>query len=524
MVLSEASYLSTGYANYWHEILKRLHADYDVMEFAAYGDARDPRAATPWKFFPTVPTNAQEEEVYKSNPINQFGKWKFEQACLEFKPDVVLSVFDTWYCDYIFYSPFRRFFKVIWMPTVDSPPQQGEWLDLFAQTDYVLTYSKFAEDLLKKRGGNRINLQGMAPPAANYDIFGMIQNRKEHQAQLGFKDKFVIGTVMRNQKRKLYPKLIRAFSELNIPNAVLYLHTTWPDTGWNIPELVKNSGCADRIYFTYKCQQCGAMFPANFIGTQAICKRCGNYSAIFPSTQFGVSREELAAIYNLFDLYVQYHMAEGFGIPLVEASACGVPCMATDHSATESVIRELGGWPIKLAATYEEAETRLERGIPDGADLVQKIRTYYNSSAQQKRDKEIEHWRNARKFRYDDTYKQWKKCIDQVQPEDWNSPPDLRNPLQEVPKVGNDKLVEWAIVNILGRPDLVGTHFHLKRVADLNLGACHSNYGGFSFSEMSIAGNYKPDRPYTHADMLNELAGMRQYINEWEQKRVGNSY
>jgi hypothetical protein len=164
MVLSEASYLSTGYANYWSEILKRLSKDYDVLEFAAYGDSRDPRSNLPWKFYPTVPTNAQEEQEYKSNPINQFGKWKFEQACLDFQPDVVLSIFDTWYCDYIFYSPFRRFFKVIWMPTVDSPPQQAEWLDLFSQTDYVLTYSKFAEDLLAQRGSG-INLQGIAPPA-----------------------------------------------------------------------------------------------------------------------------------------------------------------------------------------------------------------------------------------------------------------------------------------------------------------------------------------------------------------------
>jgi hypothetical protein len=130
-----------------------------------------------------------------------------------------------------------------------------------------------------------------------------------------------------------------------------------------------------------------------------------------------------------------------------------------------------------------------------------------------------DHFRNARKFDYDKTYQVWKKCLDQISPENWDAPPDLRNPLQNIPNLNNDKLVEWAINNILGRPDLVGSYFHLKRVADLNVGATHSSMGGFSFSELSIAGVYRPDRTYTRIDMLNEMAAMRENINNWEKKR-----
>ena len=46
----------------------------------------------------------------------------------------------------------------------------------------------------------------------------------------------------------------------------------------------------------------------------------------------GVDTKTLASIYNLFDVYIQPANSEGFGLPIVEAAACGVPVMATDYS------------------------------------------------------------------------------------------------------------------------------------------------------------------------------------------------
>ena len=71
----------------------------------------------------------------------------------------------------------------------------------------------------------------------------------------------------------------------------------------------------------------------------------------------GVSYEDLSSIVNLFDLYTQYANCEGFGLPYVEAAACGVPVCGTDYSAMESEIRKLEGFPIKPKALYKELET-----------------------------------------------------------------------------------------------------------------------------------------------------------------------
>jgi glycosyltransferase involved in cell wall biosynthesis len=52
-----------------------------------------------------------------------------------------------------------------------------------------------------------------------------------------------------------------------------------------------------------------------------------------------VSREVLAAIYRHADLVMQPSDAEGFGLPLIEAMACGTPVLASDLP----VLREVGG-------------------------------------------------------------------------------------------------------------------------------------------------------------------------------------
>ena len=52
----------------------------------------------------------------------------------------------------------------------------------------------------------------------------------------------------------------------------------------------------------------------------------------------GLSDDELRVLYCAADLIVSPTMAEGFGLTLAEASACGVPIVATDYSAVSEVV------------------------------------------------------------------------------------------------------------------------------------------------------------------------------------------
>ena len=92
--LGEASFLSTGYANYTREVLTRLYktGNYDIAELGSYGHWNEQkRFDIPWRYYGNVPDTKSDEDKYNSSPINQFGQWKFEDICLDWKPDIVAS-------------------------------------------------------------------------------------------------------------------------------------------------------------------------------------------------------------------------------------------------------------------------------------------------------------------------------------------------------------------------------------------------------------------------------------------------
>ncbi len=63
----------------------------------------------------------------------------------------------------------------------------------------------------------------------------------------------------------------------------------------------------------------------------------------------GLSDDDLNVLYNAADLLVSPTMAEGFGLTLLEALACGVPVVSTDYSAVTEVVGP-GGILIKPVA------------------------------------------------------------------------------------------------------------------------------------------------------------------------------
>jgi glycosyltransferase involved in cell wall biosynthesis len=52
-----------------------------------------------------------------------------------------------------------------------------------------------------------------------------------------------------------------------------------------------------------------------------------------PSVGVGDSDETMPYVYSAFDVYMTQSQAEGWGLPALEAMACGVPCILPNHSA-----------------------------------------------------------------------------------------------------------------------------------------------------------------------------------------------
>lgn len=531
LFVSEASYLNTGYATYSREVLKRLYSSnkYEVAEFSIYGGIEDKRRSSiPWKNYPNMPDpqNEEQNKVYGSDSMNQFGKWRFERVCIDFKPDVVLTIRDWWMDAFIQHSPLRKYFKWIWMPTVDASPQNEEWIDSFSDADIVLTYSDWAVDVLKSQS-DQINVKCAVPPSASEDFF-QIPNKSAHKERMGIDPSWkIIGTVMRNQRRKLFPELFEAFGKYlkktGKTDVYLYCHTSYPDNGWDLPKYLFENEISSRVLFTYVCEACGATSPSKFSDTAKPCDKCGQFAAKMSNVSSGVDTKTLGAIYNLFDIYIQPANSEGFGLPIVEAAACGVPVLATDYSAMESEVRKLSGYPIRLRTKHVEMETGCDRALPDTNHIVELFEKLLDRP-EPLRLAEGKKARDAfeKNYGWDKTANIWAECIDELDYGNWNAPVDPANPKADIPEIKNNKeLLDFLILAVVNEPKLLNTYSMNKILRDFNFGAVKNNPGGFFYGELSLF-NRENYRPFTRDQLINAFRQKAEQKNFWENARLGN--
>ena len=148
-------------------------------------------------------------------------------------------------------------------------------------------------------------------------------DRGEARREVGVpSDAFVFGCVAANVgDRKDLPTLLKAFKAFLEDNrdakeAVLLLWTNvTPAAGssFDIKRLGMRYGVGERIVVPH-------VQP--------------------PNVYF--SEDAMPKVYNCMDWYVTCSRGEGFGLPLIEAMACGVPCIAPRNSAQEELVRGRG--------------------------------------------------------------------------------------------------------------------------------------------------------------------------------------
>ena len=474
---TEASFLNSGFANYTRELISRLQASgkYDIAELSSYGFVNDPRdVLITWKYYANaVRNNDPRYEIYNSHSENQFGKWRFDKVVLDFKPHVVIDVRDYWMSYYVKFSPLRRRFHWILMPTVDSAPQQESWIDTFLSADAIFTYSDWGAETLKTQTANKINYIDTTSPGVNLEIFKPLQNRQQARDFLGIpKDYLIVGSVMRNQKRKLIPELILSFKKYldTIKNSTLksktylYLHTSYPDMGWDIPELLKNSGLSNRVLFTYKCQACNKISSRVFAGTNIVCPNCMSREMGLSSVSNGIAEQELCAVYNTFDLYVQYAICEGFGMPQVEAAACGVPVCSVDYSAMKDVIKKLYAFSIPVSTYFKEMETKAIRVYPDNDSLVNYMIQFFETpeSMRNKKRKKIRSL-TEKHYNWEHIANKWENYLDTLNISDLDK-------LQHAHQIKPEKNVTIAnnkMANISNIIEMVQNSKYLSEIVDM---------------------------------------------------------
>ena len=497
LLCNEASIMNSGYANYGRELLRGLYTSnkYELAELGCYATVEDPRGKKlPWKFYPNAVSQKDERySKYSSSTANTFGFWRFDLVCLDFKPDIVIDIRDPWMFEYQSFSPLKEFFHWIIMPPVDSIPQKTEWLNTFKLADIVIPYTNWAKDSLDMLKGHNL-FHNIAPAGVDYNVFKPIPEAKE---KYGLKDTFVVGAVMRNQRRKLIPSIMdvfKRFSEQTDKKCLLYLHTTYPElAGWDIPQLLIQHNLADRVLFTYLCKKCRHYYPSVFRGAQTFCPKCDNYSCVLSGTGDGIKDHELSEIYNTFDVLLQYAICEGFGIPQIEAGACGIPVCSVDYSAMSEVVRNIGGYPISTKTLFYELESHAYRAYPDDDHTLKILLELVNMDTSKKqvlkevlRNKTIEHydWHN--------TINTWMEAIDSLDTShkrSWSDKKQFTIP----PVVDIDyslpafELAQYICNKVILNNELLLSEFCQKSIRDLDHGVSKSNNGfGVYTKEMLV--------------------------------------
>jgi hypothetical protein len=272
------------------------------------------------------------------NPEQDWGAKHIEKFYDDHKADLCISLVDVWVLRDM--PPTIKWFP--WTP-VDHEPIPPRVRDTLQQTPALMrpiAMSRFGQAEMEGHGIDCF----YAPHSVDARLFfPRPENREFGRKVNGWEDDlFVIGMVGTNvRERKNWTAAYIALQKFvkRHPNTLMYCHTDRAEPrGRDLEALRDALGIRDHTRFP----------------SQA-------------AMQIGISAEEMVNMYNALDIFLLPSKGEGFGIPLIEAQACGVPVITSNHTAC----KELGqfGWLLRdLRPQFTEQSSWEGDANPDEID------------------------------------------------------------------------------------------------------------------------------------------------------------
>lgn len=324
---SNAPWTTTGYGQQTAQVIQRLaKEDHEVAVHAMYGLAG---SASMWNGFKIYP---QGVETYSTDVMAaHHADWSNGSDL----PCLLMTLFDTW----VLKSPSLLNVNKIasWVPIDHQPvpPEVAAWCD--RPNVYPIAMSKFGSKML-----DVFNIKHLYVPHGIESIFKPTPSVKTNDGStmtgrqfMGFEDDHFVVTICNFNKgvspsRKAFAENMLAFGLFSAshPDARLYLYTE-PDGamgGVNLRELALSCGIGADKY-------------------QVV----DQYSY-----RHGISQGVMAAMYTASDVLLSATMGEGFGIPVVEAQACGTRVIVSNFSAQPELVGD--GWIVDGQPWWDQAQ------------------------------------------------------------------------------------------------------------------------------------------------------------------------
>lgn len=380
-VFSNSPGQPTGYGIATDALVTRLKRDgADVACISNYGnEGIISQYKTKYGDVPLYPRGA---DLYSNDTaVLSHKHWKAVNAK---QADLLITLYDVW----VFQGKQWDDINVACWTPIDHSPVPTMVANWSAKPNVTpIAMSKFGQEELAK-----VNIESIyIPHSVDTKIFKPKSSigGLDPEEYMGIsKDIFVVGMNAANKSsgllhRKAFGENLLAFSIFlkKHPDSILYIHADpVSQYGWNLVNLGNAVGIPhDKMAF---------VDPVSY--------------------RFGITQEDLAGIYSYMDVLLATSYGEGFGVPTVEAQACGVPVIVSDFAASPELIGD--GWAVGGQPFYDNAQNAFF-SIPSVPLIVQALEEAYNRG----KGKSTEAIEFAKQFDHDVVWdKYWLPAIDKL--------------------------------------------------------------------------------------------------------------
>lgn len=229
-------------------------------------------------------------------------------------------------------SQFAGMTVMPWMPIDCEPLGEPDrmWLTMTEQagaTIVPVAMSKFGQRMLKDVGVEASYIpHGFDPNVYYYDP----EQGERWRRETGIpQEMFLVSMCGVNVKldRKSFVETLIAFRKFSDKHkdTALYLHTEAQcDSGLNLAKVALSLGLKHRVLFADEKKRAADLYNETY----------------------------MRGMYNASQLYSQVSKGEGFGVNVLEAQACGTPCVVSNWSAQPELVPKGCGWHVSVDKSW----------------------------------------------------------------------------------------------------------------------------------------------------------------------------